>query len=260
VRRFASTDKPEPVKAKELNVPVYWIKPPQILSSDPGRHRFVWDLHYPPPEALEREYPISAIYQLTPRYPLGPSVVPGKYTVKLTVAGNSYTQVLTIRMDPRVKTSSEDLRHQFEIATKIADAMHRDYQALEEVRGVRARLKQLPAKAGQGALGEAIAALQKRAEELEGNAGGYRAVFLTDAAGKSLARLNGALNQLLATVDSADAAPSARAISMFAAVESALEQQLANWKEIKSRDIPALNLRLRQANMKEIRVGSPAGP
>ena len=34
-------------------------------------HRFVWDLHYPPPDALRQDYPISAIYEDTPRVPAG---------------------------------------------------------------------------------------------------------------------------------------------------------------------------------------------
>ena len=52
VRSFASTDKPEMTweqLAKEVNVPLYWIRPPQILSAEAGMHRFVWDLRTPPP-------------------------------------------------------------------------------------------------------------------------------------------------------------------------------------------------------------------
>ena len=55
-------------------------------------HRFVWDLCYPPPEGVDHEYPISAIFHNTPRYPLGALVVPGEYSLKLTVDGKSYTQ------------------------------------------------------------------------------------------------------------------------------------------------------------------------
>ena len=54
--------------------------------------RFVWDLHYPPPEGSRPKYPISAIYHDTPPLPMGPAVRPGQYTVKLTVGGRTYTQ------------------------------------------------------------------------------------------------------------------------------------------------------------------------
>jgi len=108
VRRFSSDDKPVTVNATELNVPTYWIRPARVLSIAPGMHRFVWDLHYPQPDVLEREYPISAIVHDTPRYPLGAAVLPGQYNISLTVNGKTYTQPLHLRMDPRVKASLED--------------------------------------------------------------------------------------------------------------------------------------------------------
>jgi hypothetical protein len=110
VRRFSSEDKPDPANPDKLNIPTYWIRPVRVLSSSAGMHRFVWDLRYPTPDALEHDYPISAIYRDTPRYPLGASILPGEYRAKLIVDGTSYTQPLTIKMDPRVKTSVEGLR------------------------------------------------------------------------------------------------------------------------------------------------------
>ena len=68
VRRFSSQDKAEPADPA-INVPAYWIRPFQSLSTAPGMHRFVWDLHAAPAGAGRRrggEYPISAIYQDTP--------------------------------------------------------------------------------------------------------------------------------------------------------------------------------------------------
>ena len=65
-------------------------------------HRFIWDLRYPPwltqaPDALNHEYPISAIYGDTPREPLGTLVLPGQYSVKLTKAGRPDTQPLAVK-------------------------------------------------------------------------------------------------------------------------------------------------------------------
>src|SRR5262249_26418780 len=50
VRRYSSNDRPEPVDPKSLTIAVEWVRPPQVLSAEPGSHRFAWDLHYPPPE------------------------------------------------------------------------------------------------------------------------------------------------------------------------------------------------------------------
>ncbi len=56
---------------------MYWVRPPQVLSNTPGMHRFVWDLTYPVPDLLSRDFPISAIYHDTPLYPQGATVLPG---------------------------------------------------------------------------------------------------------------------------------------------------------------------------------------
>jgi photosystem II stability/assembly factor-like uncharacterized protein len=126
VRRYSSDDKPEPIDPM-LPVPTYWIRPPAIPATTPGLHRFVWDLCYPPPDAVGHEYPISAIYRDTPRYPQGALAVPGEYSVKLTVNGKSYTQPLTVKMDPRVKTPLAGLQQQFALAQRIVGLMHRTF-------------------------------------------------------------------------------------------------------------------------------------
>ena len=140
VRRYSSDDKPDPIDPA-LNVPTYWIRPPSILSAAAGLHRFVWDLCYPPPDAVDHEYPISAIYRDTPRYPLGALAVPGEYSVKLTVNGKSYTQPLTVKMDPRVKTSLAGLQEQFRLAQRVTGLMHQTFVALQQASTGKAELE-----------------------------------------------------------------------------------------------------------------------
>src|SRR5439155_9511769 len=150
VRRFASTDKPQPVKEEELDIPTYWIRPTPILSAEAGAHRFVWDLHYPPPEGsrqgTRRSYPISAIYRDTPSEPRGPWAMPGEYQVKLAINSQSYTQPLTIKMDPRVKMSAEELQKQFGLSMQCYEGLHQGQTALEQIKKYRAQLKELGKK------------------------------------------------------------------------------------------------------------------
>ena len=244
VRRFSSDDKPDVVNPDELNIPTYWIRPAKILSTSAGMHRFVWDLHYPPPDALEHDYPISAIYHDTPRYPLGAIVLPGEYRVKLTVNGTTYMQPLIVKMDPRVKTSPEGLRRQFELEMKITDAMQHDFLALQEVRSLREQLK-------MASLSDAAAVLEKKAAALEGTEGFQ---YLSTPEGRSLTRLNSGLAQLLTNVDSADAAPTTQQAAMFGELDTALREQLDHWQEIKNKDVPALNEQLKKAGAAEVKV------
>jgi photosystem II stability/assembly factor-like uncharacterized protein len=248
IRSFSSADKPEPVNENELNIPTYWIRPPQMLSSAAGMHRFIWDMHYPPPESVEHEYPISAIYRDTPRHPLGPAVLPGRYTVKLTVDGKSYSQPLTINMDPRVKTPIDGLRQQFELESNIVQTMDLDYEALQQVRSLREQLSKLKDRAGKSE--EAVAVLAQTLAELEGKTEGL--TFLSTPEGKSLTRLNVALRTLLNAVDSADTPPTPAELETFNDVSHVLNQQLARWKEIKTKDVPALNLKLRESGLQPL--------
>ena len=109
IRTFRSDDKPYEIPS--VNIPLYWIRPQQILSAKAGSHRFLWDLHYTPMNTPPT-YPIAAIYGNTAPEFTSPWVMPGNYTAVLTVNGKSYTQTIKVKMDPRVTTSIADLQAQ----------------------------------------------------------------------------------------------------------------------------------------------------
>jgi hypothetical protein len=222
VRRYSSADKPEPVDPL-LNVPTYWIRPPQILAGYAGMHRFVWDLHYPPPDALRHEYPISAIYRDTPRHPLGPAVMPGQYTIKLTVDGMSYTQPLTVKMDPRVKTPPAGLLQQFTLATKVTTMMHQDFEALQEIRELRSKL------------GQQNPDLEKQAAALEGSSRRPPGDEDEDEDAGGLTKLNNDLNTVLGVIEGADATPTTQAAATVGELERRLESLLAKSRELKAK-------------------------
>jgi photosystem II stability/assembly factor-like uncharacterized protein len=94
VRTYSSNDKPAPVNLDTLNIPAYWVRQPETLSTAAGMHRWIWDLRPTPPAR-----------------PAGggggfgrggaPVVLPGTYTVALSVNGKVYFQPLVVKMDPR---------------------------------------------------------------------------------------------------------------------------------------------------------------
>src|SRR5205807_9042607 len=53
IRRYSSEDKPPAVDPDTLNIPTYWIRKRESLSTAAGMHRWVWDLH-PTPAANQR--------------------------------------------------------------------------------------------------------------------------------------------------------------------------------------------------------------
>ncbi len=201
VRRHSSADPLEP-PLEGQNVPDYWPRLQQALSAEAGLHRFVWDMHYPRPAVLRLRYPISAVANNTPVSPVGPSVLPGRYTVRLTVGGQSQSQPLVVAMDPRVTTAQAELARQFALSMKLTDLLRQDFEALEEVRAFRAAT--------------ADAALDAAAATLE----------------SSLQRLNGDLGSLYGIVEGADLGPTSQVVEAAGRTERALRDALARWAAI----------------------------
>ena len=125
VRYFSSDDKPRPVEP-DLQIADYWVRRDRPPAATRGMHRFVWDLRYPPPNALRDEDPISAIVGDTPRHPRGPAIASGAYTVKLTAGAKTFTQPLTVKMDPRIKV---DLTLQHTLSMRIYEKLKQKQDA-----------------------------------------------------------------------------------------------------------------------------------
>ena len=100
VRRFSSEDKLTPVDPNTLDIPASWVPAPKALPATAGMHRWSWNLRPPPPAESGRGGGGGAAV-------FGgrgvPPVLPGTYTVRLTVGGKSYTQPLRVKPDPRAK-------------------------------------------------------------------------------------------------------------------------------------------------------------
>jgi photosystem II stability/assembly factor-like uncharacterized protein len=251
VRRYSSDDRAEPLNEKEINVPLYWIRPPRNPSARAGMQRLVWDLHFPEPKAENHDYPISAIYMDTPRGPLGPVVMPGEYNVKLTVGGHSYTRPLTVELDPRVKTTRAGLQQQLALSSQTAEGMTASFDALEQIKNLRAQIKELRARAGIApALADALAALDKKAAALTGEGGGGRGAGRAALpATPNLEQIHGSLATLLDVLQSADAAPTAQAAADAAQLQTQLRAALSDWENLKRTDVESLNAQLRAANL-----------
>ena len=211
VRRFTSLP-PKPDTTPK-NVPDYWFGPEPQLSTNVGLNRFVWDLHYAPPRALNFsyyggildyiEYTLSdhALPGDTPReQTLGPIAVPGQYEAFLIGNGSLMKQPFTITLDPRVHVSQSDLDAQL-LATKRIDAglaaSAKSYDSITSLRNAIAdRLKTLgpmpeEKPSADGAAGAKPDAKEKTAEEKAKDAEAAKRAGAAAAQGNSAAK-NGA--------------------------------------------------------------------
>jgi hypothetical protein len=253
VRRYASTDR-APAIDSTVDIPFYWIRPAQTLATTAGMHRFVWDLRYPDPAVLEHGYPIAAVYRNTPREPRGTWVLPGTYTVRLTVAGKRYTAPLTVTMDPRVHTPAPVLARQFALGQEITAALTRDFDALARVRGLRAQIATLRKGVTDVSILAAVDSLDARLAALEGTGARRR------SGENDLARLNGSLAGLFGIIQGADQVPTEQAVAGVAETQRALRAVLARWAALTASAVPALNARLRAAHLPVLDLGRRAAP
>jgi photosystem II stability/assembly factor-like uncharacterized protein len=242
VRRYSSEDKPPKIDENKLTIPSYWIRPPQVLSGKAGSHRFIWDLRYPPATGGKGSgYSMAAIYKDTPG-PQGPMVLAGQYTVKLTVDGTTHVQLLTVKMDPRVKTPAQGLKDQFDMSMRCYEGIQNAEEALQELRGLRAQLR-MRRHGVHGPLADAVSELALKATALEAQT--IKNDWTLTGASEKLAAVLRQLQQ-------GDTAPSMQAVSACNEALSALGQVLGRWTELKNRDVKALNEHLRQVNLPPI--------
>jgi photosystem II stability/assembly factor-like uncharacterized protein len=140
VRIFSSTARVEAPKRPGA-VADGWIEPPPPLTARAGMNRFVWDLRYAPPGAEDPENDFG-------RPVNGPQVLPGTYTVRLTVGGQSYTQPLKVTADPRSTATPQELQKQFDLCISIWRDTVRAIDAARASPALRPKLAPVIARLG----------------------------------------------------------------------------------------------------------------
>jgi photosystem II stability/assembly factor-like uncharacterized protein len=248
IRRFANTDQRD-ITEEQLRgqlIPLYWVREARQLSTAAGMHRWIWDLHYPAPETNRHNYPIAAVPHDTPRYPLGPTVLPGTYKVRLTVDGKASAASVTIKMDPRVKTSAAGLQKKFEMEMQLAAVMTQTTQALSQGASLHAQIDKL--NAANASAKSSVGPFEKRLGELLGGDAPPASKEVT------LTGVNTQAATLYDEVWQADAEPTSSQMQAISATQRDTVDALKRWKEFQDVELPALNRLLREASVPEIHI------
>jgi len=188
-------------------------------------HRFIWDVHYQSASGVaggRGGLPIAAVPYDTVPVPTAPWAAPGQYTVRLTVGGKRYTQPLTLKMDPRVKTPPLGLSQQFTLSKQLYDGILDVQKALEDIRTVRVKASGTP-------LDEQLAAL---AGQGGGGFGGGRGG--APVGPETLNGIAGGLNQLMGLLQGADVAPTTQLTAAVSERRAALAKLMARWNALRA--------------------------
>jgi hypothetical protein len=153
-----------PPPIEDAAYPHYWLAAPETraLSTHVGLNRVNWNLQYDDPPALRHdlENEMNMVPGSTTPGPHGAQVIPGVYTLKLTVDGQVYTRTVTVVNDPRVGESPElmaALRIQNQLTLLSVHGMEQSYEGHAEVDAVKSQL----AERIQGKLPADVAAQAK---------------------------------------------------------------------------------------------------
>jgi photosystem II stability/assembly factor-like uncharacterized protein len=254
VSHYSSTDPVDEIDPLHYSVPVYWARPPQVLSAAPGHHRFLWDVQYAQIPGVSTEPSADeAVPFNTPNASTAPWVLPGSYSVRLTAGGESFIQPLKVVIDPRVKTPPADLETQFTLARSLYDDAVKATQAIEQIAALRKQLRerqgQAPVAASGPSLESRLDAIAGRAERggRGGGGGGGRGGLGSDPTTLSSVRMS-----LLGSereIEAADCAPTTTQVQAAQSAGKPLADLLQQWEQVKRNDLKSLNEQLKQSHL-----------
>ncbi len=188
-----------------------WVGKPEQVSNKKGMHRFVWDLRYPRPKSLRYGYSIAAVWdEGTPVHPEGALILPGNYTVTLSVNGKEFTQPLKVKLDPRVHVKENALEKQLKFSQEITKNLNESVTIYKKIQKILKEKKGNLSKADSDSLS---VILSKR--------------------NPSLSSVAGIFAGLITKVQSADAAPTQGQMELFDLTKKQFDGLMMRLKKIK---------------------------
>ncbi len=267
VRTMSST-LPPPIEGAAY--PHYWLAAPEtrVLSTHVGLNRVNWNLQYDDPPALRHdlENQMNMVEGSTTPGPHGPQVIPGVYTLKLTVDGKVFTREVTVMNDPRVGQNPAlmaALGSQNKLTLLSVQGMEHSFEGHEEVNAVKDQLAalikgNLPADVAEQAK-TLDASLTKiggaTAGGFGGGGGGGRGRGAANPnALQSFAELNNAFNTMVSMMQvGLDMAPTAAQIATWQKDCTDLNRTRAAWEDAR-KQISEFNALLVKNNLAEMKV------
>jgi hypothetical protein len=270
VRTITST---QPPMYSRPPYPDYWLMPaPQrALSTEPGTNRINWDLRYDDPPGFSPDIVNqmnSSPGSVTPG-PHGPLALPGTYTVKLIVDGQTYSQSLVVRNDPRVGESASmmaALRTQDKLAMATVQGMKDSFAANSEVAAMRAQLAAIPRSSLPAEVTTAMTALdtklatlggpQRGGRGFGGGGGGFGAPARVPGSLLTFIAINNLYNTVLGPLsqNGIDMAPTKAEVDTFESACNEFTSTANGWKKMLGTDLVDFNSLLTKNNLPQLKL------
>ncbi|MDQ6691002.1 MAG: glycosyl hydrolase, partial [Gemmatimonadota bacterium] len=220
--------------------------PPPRVANKAGLNIFAWNLRYPDASVFQNMI-------LWAGGTSGPVVLPGTYTVRMSVNGQSYRQPLTVVRDPRSTASDADLREQFDLLMRVHEKTSQANDAVKTIRNVKAqladRVKKMPADKSTtfatvaNSLADRLSSIESEIYQVKNQSG-------QDPLNYPI-RLNNKIAALSGVVAGTDAKPTSQSYTVFNELSSQLDRQLSTMRGTLI-ILPAINASLKAAGLPPI--------
>ncbi len=243
VRKFSSEDK-HTENHPSLPIAERWFPKPEFLQTNPGMHRFLWNLTWGSSGALMTHQESET------RTPSGPKVVPGIYQVRLTVDGRTQSQFLRIIMDPRSPATPQILQQQLRLGQAIFAEVLEARRALAEIGSVKKQLADVEQNLGdrnqalKSALADAqteIAKILSHKEMPAQQSGGLQEGYVE-------------MTSALHVVEGGDRDVPSQATAVYKESSQRVKEGIVQWTTFKQTKLPQLNQKLHEGSLAPIAI------
>jgi len=200
------------------------------------------------------------VYQNTASGPDGPWVMPGPYSVILTVDGKSLPVTLTVTMDPRVTEPTAVLRRQYDLSMSCYRGLDRLQGMIREVHSLRSQIAGIREKTDDPALRDSLESLDRKLSVSEGNGPpeDVDIIYTTVQEGRAVKQtLNGVQRRLLfvmLVLQNADAPPTDSQGAAVRDGDAAVTAMEGQWREFTAGPVAQVNAMLTERNMQPLRT------
>ncbi|GAB3014597.1 WD40/YVTN/BNR-like repeat-containing protein [Spirosoma pulveris] len=205
----------------EMRQPAPPARRETTLPANVGGNTFVWeDMRYPDP--------ISLPNSVTHGRAKGPLAMPGSYKVQLTVDGKTYTQTFDIIKDPRIETTPEEFKQQFDMLINIRERINELRNGVLTIRKLRQQLD----SASHSPNDPTVIELKDKLLRIEDALYQFRAKANQDLTNHPV-RLNTKFTALGGFVESDDSKPTQQQKDQFNSLSKSLDEQLKALENLK---------------------------
>jgi photosystem II stability/assembly factor-like uncharacterized protein len=205
--------------------------------ADSGMNAFEWDMRYPD----ATELPGAIMWSGTTS---GPQVVPGWYTVRLSVGKKSWTRPFEIRKDPRVATTDAEFKEQFDFLMTVRDKVSEAHEAVAAIRAIRSQTGDLVKRLEKHPMKDSVANASKKLNDklktVEEEIVQVKIKAGQDALNYPI-KLNDKIATLAGVAGGADAKPTKQTYDVYKQLSAKLDGYLGTYKTVLASDLPAFN-------------------